>query len=87
MFIRKKEYERLCNYNKALEKELYDAKRKLSGQKHECDALCEGCEHLIETKELYCSEYNLVGGRKVTTKRCALDRECKDYKKKGECNA
>ena len=36
--------------------------------KHNCDVLCKGCEHYIETL----SEHG-----------CALDRECKDYSKRG----
>ena len=51
---------------------------------HVCDSLCEGCQNLIECKELYVPDYSPYGVRKYTTRECALNRKCKEYKAK-EC--
>lgn len=87
MFIRKDEYEGLCRKNRLLESELYEAKRMIlemesESNKHKCDSLCEGCDHLIETKTRYYSGYSSTDVLSFTDKACALDRECKDYKAK-----
>ena len=69
------EIERLKNKLVGVEKEKLElqmrflARREPSeNTKHNCDVLCKGCEHYIETL----SEHG-----------CALDRECKDYSKRG----
>ena len=83
MFIRKDEYERLCNKIRNLENELHIAKKMFSvsqSNKRKCDSMCKGCKHHIELKEIFCSENSLIGIREYTVNRCALDRECKDYK-------
>lgn len=50
-------------------KQLADKKQKMvETNNHNCNVLCIGCEHYIDTLHEH---------------GCALDRECKDYSKKG----
>ena len=58
---------------------------KLKGkEEHVCDSLCTGCQNLIEGKDISFSTYSTYGVREYTTRKCALNRKCKEYKAK-EC--
>ena len=76
MFIKRKEYEKLEKRLRDVENNLLASEsireevekklKKYTSNEHECDAMCEGCKHLIVGTELYFPQ-------------CALDRTCKDY--------
>lgn len=93
MFVSKRKYEELEKRlrdaennllaSESVREEVEKKLKKYMSKEHECDAMCEGCKHLIVGTELYFSPA-IYGGmshvpRKMTTKRCALDRTCKDY--------
>lgn len=89
MFIKRKEYEELKGMAYKLITcentivELREKLRKYESGRHECDELCVGCQHLVESKETmpHSSIYSIGGYRReYTTRRCALDRTCKDFK-------
>ena len=83
MFIKRKEYEELKeSVEKAFDleikvKELEANLSKYESNKHQCDELCKGCQHLVE----YVA-YPPYSTCVHTAMKCALDRECKDYKSK-----
>lgn len=96
MFVSKRKYEELerklrdaedkCLASESIRKEVEEMLKKYKSNEHKCDAMCEGCQNLIESKELYFPT-GLYGGassipREMTTKRCVLDRTCKDFKAK-----
>lgn len=95
MFVSKRKYEALerklrdaedkCLMSESIRKDVEEMLEKYKSNEHKCDAMCEGCQNLIESKEIYVSE-GLYSGwcspREMTTKRCALDRTCKDFKAK-----
>lgn len=87
MFIKRKEYEELketklkCSEAEYKITELKIRLEQYESNLHQCDDLCEGCQHLIKGSELYYTSYS-TGCREMTTRKCALDRTCKDYKKK-----
>jgi len=90
MIIKRKEYVELKSKVSEcyeMEKIIAELKRKVteyeSGE-HQCGDLCKGCQHLVETKTLNFSLYSVSGHREMTTRKCALDRKCKDYKPKKE---
>lgn len=89
MFIKREEYAQLkCLEAKLIAcettiVELREKIQKYESGKHECDELCVGCQHLVESKEtkIHSSIYSSGGYcREYTTRRCALDRTCKDFK-------
>lgn len=99
MFVSKRKYEELENKlrdaenkyltSESIRKNVEEMLEKYKSNEHKCDAMCEGCQHLIEGKELYFPR-DLYGGscgypRERTTRQCALDRTCKDFKAK-ECS-
>lgn len=90
MFIKRKEYKLLkeladkhCEALKRI-KELETKLQQYESEEHVCDSLCEGCQNLIEGKELHAAGYSVYGVREYTTRNCALNRKCKEYKAK-EC--
>ena len=91
MFVKRREYEevkRLANKCFEVEKKYTELKLKLKhyeSSEHDCDDFCEGCQHLIESEGIYCMPEYQYGVRSYKTKKCALDRKCKEYKAK-ECN-
>lgn len=87
MFIKKSTYEEMVSKNKYMEEILKKQRLELEKYKsneHNCDSMCEGCQHLIESKELRFSMESYYGTREYTTRKCALDRTCKDFKQKEE---
>lgn len=95
MFVSKRKYEELerklrdaenkCLLSESIRKDVEEMLKKYKANEHECDAMCEGCQNLIESKEIYVSKglYDAYSyPREMTTKRCALDRTCKDFKAK-----
>lgn len=93
MFVSKRKYEELKKRlrdtedklmaSESIREEVEKHLTKRISKEHQCDAMCEGCQHLIEGKELYFPEtpYGTASyfPREATTRRCALDRTCKDY--------
>ena len=91
MFIKRKEYKLLkeladkhCAALKRIE-ELETKLEQYESEEHVCDSLCEGCQNLIEGKDISFSPYSTYGVCEYTTRKCALNRKCKEYKAK-ECN-
>lgn len=99
MFVSKRKYEELEKKlrdaedkllaSESIRKEVEEMLKKYKSNEHKCDAMCEGCQNLIEGKEVYYPA-RLYGElcsppREMTTRRCALDRTCKDFKAK-ECS-
>ncbi len=95
MFVSKRKYEELERKlrdaenkylaSESIRKGVEEMLKKYKANEHECDAMCEGCQNLIETTEWYVPE-GLYGSlscpRERNTRRCALDRTCKDFKAK-----
>lgn len=81
MFIKKRVYEKLIEKNKELAKKVAEyecrEKEKVSGN-HDCSGYCNDCEHSFISDKAYYSNYGFAYAMKL----CALDRKCKDYKKK-----
>lgn len=67
-----------------LNKQIERLKAEKESGTHKCDEYCEGCKWLIENENNPCYHtdiYNkLIEVKMETSKRCALDRKCKDYK-------
>lgn len=94
MFVSKRKYEELEKKlrdaedkliaSESIRKEVEEMLKKYKSNEHECDAMCEGCQHLIDSKEIHVSPYAMGGYREYTKKLCALDRTCKDFQAK-EC--
>ena len=96
MFVSKRKYEKLemklrdaedkCRISESIRADVEEMLKKYKSNEHTCDSMCEGCQNLIEGKELYVPE-SPYGGlwsapRERTTRQCALDRTCKDFKAK-----
>ena len=97
MFVSKRKYEELENklcdveykllVSESKRKEVEEMLKKYKANEHECNAMCEGCQNLIEGKELKelydpAGFYGRMCSTERTTRRCALDRTCKDFKEK-----
>lgn len=85
MFIKRKEYEELEKYKDKCEELEYQVKilnvklEERKSKEYVCDALCQGCQNLIESTMMDFSGYS-VSERSI--KNCALNRNCKGYKAK-----
>jgi hypothetical protein len=91
LFIKRKVYEKLKEtedkYFELMMKTavLEDKLIEYKSGKHQCDELCDGCQHLVKGKVSYYDRYSTCGCREWQaneTRLCALDRKCKDFKAK-----
>ena len=92
MFVSKRKYEELERKlrdaenkyldSESIRKDVEEMLKKYKSNEHKCDAMCEGCQNLIECNEWYVPKSVWGQAHEYTSRKCALDRTCKDFKAK-----